>query len=216
MDQRKEQRVCIKFCANLGKSATETLEMIQQGFRDQSLSRTQVFQWHARFKTSRTSVDDDEHTGRPTSCTTPETVACRTICDIAEEVEVGYGTCQRVLTEELGMHHVTAKFVPRILTADQKQQRVAHQFLAKNKIAVIPHPPYSSDLASCDFFLFPKMKLKLKGRRFNTSEEIQAKTQKVLDTLTEKDFQETFQKWRRWWDRCLHAGANYFEGDSGR
>ena len=109
MDQRREQRVCIKFCANLGKSATETLEMIQQGFGDQSLSRTQVFQWHARFKAGRTSVDDDEHTGRPTSRTTPETVARinhlirqdrrRTIRDIAEEVEVGYGTCQRVLTE---------------------------------------------------------------------------------------------------------------------
>jgi len=39
-------------------------------------------------------------------------------------VGIGYGTCQWVLTEELGMHHVTAKFVPRILTADQKQQRV--------------------------------------------------------------------------------------------
>ena len=43
MDQRKEQRVCIKFCANLGKSATETLKMIQLGFGDQSLSRAQVF-----------------------------------------------------------------------------------------------------------------------------------------------------------------------------
>jgi len=79
--------------------------MIQQGFGDQSLSRAQGFQWHTRFKTGHTSVDDDEHTGRPTSCTTPETVARiqerirqdrrRTIRDIAEEVEVGYGTCQR-------------------------------------------------------------------------------------------------------------------------
>ena len=60
MDQRKKQRVCIKFCASLGKSATETLEMFQQGFGDQSLSRAQVFQWHARFKTGRISVDDDE------------------------------------------------------------------------------------------------------------------------------------------------------------
>jgi hypothetical protein len=72
------------------------------------------------------------------------------------------------------------------------------------------------DLAPCDFFLFPKMKLKLKGRQFDTTEEIQAESQRVLDILTEKDLQEAFQKWRRRWDRCLHAGGNYFEGDGGR
>jgi hypothetical protein len=38
------------------------------------------------------------------------------------------------------------------------------------------------------------MKLKLKGRRFDTIEEIQAESQKVLDTLTEKEFQGEFQK----------------------
>jgi hypothetical protein len=82
-------------------------------------------------------------------------------------------------------------------------------------MAVIPHPPYSLDLAPCDFFLFPKMKLKLKGLRFDTTEEIQAESQRVLDTLREKDFQEAFQKWRRRWDRYLHAAGNYFEGDGG-
>jgi hypothetical protein len=56
----------------------------------------QVFQWHARLKTGRTSHDDDEHTGRPTSSTIPETAARiqelvrqdrrRTIQDIVEEV----------------------------------------------------------------------------------------------------------------------------------
>jgi hypothetical protein len=60
------------------------------------------------------------------------------------------------------------------------------------------------------------MKLKLQGRRFDTSEEIQVESQTVLDTLKEKDFQEAFQKWRRRWDRCLHVGGNYFEGDGGR
>ena len=126
--------MCIKFCSNLGKSSTKTLEMIQQGIGDRSLSRAQVFQWHAQFKTGRISVDDDERTGRPSSCTTPEIVARiqelirqdrrLIIRDIAEEVKVGYRTCQRVLTEEFGMHRVAAKFVSRILTAGQKQQRV--------------------------------------------------------------------------------------------
>jgi len=63
-------------------------------------------------------------------------------------------------------------------------------------MAVIPHPLYSPDLAPCDFFLFPKMELKLKGCRFDTTEAIQAESQRMLDTLIEKDFQEAFQKWR--------------------
>jgi hypothetical protein len=81
-------------------------------------------------------------------------------------------------------------------------------------MAVIPHPQYSPDLALCDF-LFPKIKLKLKGCRFDTIEEIQAESLRVLDSLTEKDFQEAFQKWRRR-VQCLHAEGNYFEGDGGR
>jgi len=73
------------------------------------------------------------NTGRPRRCTTPETVARiqelihqdrRQTIRIAGEMGIVYGTCQRVLMEELGMHRVTAKFVPRILTADQKQQCV--------------------------------------------------------------------------------------------
>jgi hypothetical protein len=51
-------------------------------------------------------------------------------------------------------------------------------------MAVIPHPPDSLDLAPCDFLLFPRMKLKLKGRRLDTIEEFQAESQRVLDTLT--------------------------------
>jgi hypothetical protein len=40
------------------------------------------------------------------------------------------------------------------------------------------------------------MKLKLKGSRINTTEEIQAESQRVLDTVTENDFHDAFQKWR--------------------
>ena len=39
-------------------------------------------------------------------------------------------------------------------------------FLAKNNIAVLEQPPYSPDLALCDFFLFPKLKEVIKGTRF--------------------------------------------------
>jgi hypothetical protein len=54
----------------------------------------------------------------------------------------------------------------------------------KCKMAVVHHPPYSPDLAPCDFFLFLKIKLKVKGRQFVTIEEIQAESHRVLDILT--------------------------------
>jgi hypothetical protein len=49
-------------------------------------------------------------------------------------------------------------------------------------MAVIPHPTYPPDLAPCEFFIFIKMKLKLKGHRFDTIEEILAESRRVLDT----------------------------------
>ena len=49
----------------------------------------------------------------------------RTIHDLCAEVGIGYGSCQRILTEQLNMHHIAAKFVPKVLTHDQKGSRVA-------------------------------------------------------------------------------------------
>ena len=49
---------------------------------------------------------------------------CRTIHDLCAEVGIGYGSCQRILTEQLNMHRIAAKFVPRVLTQDQKDSRV--------------------------------------------------------------------------------------------
>jgi hypothetical protein len=57
-------------------------------------------------------------------------------------------------------------------------------------MAVVPQPPYSSDLAPCDFSLFPRLKIKVKGRHFNTTEVIDAESQAVLNTLTQHDFQD--------------------------
>jgi hypothetical protein len=58
------------------------------------------------------------------------------------------------------MHRVAAKFVPLLLTDEQKGPRVAmsQELLHRandGHTAVIPQPPYSLDLAPADFFLFP-------------------------------------------------------------
>ena len=57
-------------------------------------------------------------------------------------------------------------------------------------IKTVPQPPYSPDLATCDFCLFPK----LRGCRYETIEEMKEAMMKVIDTLTQEDFHEAFQK----------------------
>ena len=89
-----------------------------------------------------------------------------------------------------------------------------HSYLAKYQTSVVPHPPYSPDLDPPDFFLFPKLKITLKGRRFQTTEEIQEIALRELRAITESAFQEAFQQWKKRWERCIASREDYFEGDS--
>ena len=61
-------------------------------------------------------------------------------------------------------------------------------YLTKLGIKTVPHPPYSPDLAPCDFWLFPK----LRGCRYETIEEMKEAVTKVIDTLTQEDFHGAF------------------------
>ena len=90
---------------------------------------------------------------------------------------------------------------------------VVREFLTKNNMTTVPYPAYSPNLSPCDFYLFPKMKLRLNGRCFVSIEEIQAELQQVLNMLMPADFNECFQKWQNRWDRCIQAQGDYFEGD---
>ena len=75
-------------------------------------------------------------------------------------------------------------------------------------IKTVPHPPYSPDLAPCDFWLFPK----LRGYRYETIVEMKDAVTKVIDTLTQEDFHGAFQMLLERSNKCIAAGGDYFEG----
>ena len=68
-------------------------------------------------------------------------------------------------------------------------------------------------LAHCDFFLFPKLKKPLKGRRFKTISEIKANATKELKAIIKEAYQDYFKKWKYLWDKCMRWGGEYFEGN---
>ena len=81
-------------------------------------------------------------------------------------------------------------------------------YLTKMGINTVPHRPYSTDLAPCDFWLLSK----LRGCRYETIEEMKEGVTKVIDTLTQEDFHVAFQKLLERY-KCIAAGGDYFEGD---
>ena len=76
-------------------------------------------------------------------------------------------------------------------------------------INTVPLPPYGSELASCDFSLFPK----LGGCRYGTVEEMKEAVTKVIDALTQEDFHEAFENLLERYNKCISAGGDYFERD---
>jgi transposase len=79
------------------------------------------------------------------------------------------------------------------------------EFVTNNNMVIVPHPPYLPDLAPCDFVLFPHLKMKLMGRRFETVSDIQRESQVVLDSIKENYFHGAFEAWEKRWDRCIRS-----------
>ena len=73
----------------------------------------------------------------------------------------------------------------------------------------VPHPPYSPDLAPCDFWLLPK----LTGSRYETIEEMKEAMTKVIDLLTQEDLHGVLKKLLERYNKWIAAGGDYFEGD---
>jgi transposase len=86
------------------------------------------------------------------------------------------------------------------------------EVLASKQITVLEHPPYSSDLAPNDFFLFPKIKEILKGRHFDDIDNIRNMTT-ALKAIPQNQFQNCFEGWTRRWHLYIASQGKYFEGD---
>jgi histone-lysine N-methyltransferase SETMAR len=69
-------------------------------------------------------------------------------------------------------------------------------FLVKHNIPVLEHPPYSPDLAPCDFYLFPKVKSALKGTRFESFEAVKEKSARIMKELTKEQWKIRMERYR--------------------
>jgi len=129
-----EQHVNVKFCLKLGKSATETYDLLKKVYGDECLSRTQVFERLKRFKEGREEIEDYQRHDRPSTSKTGaniekvgEFVRQRrglSIRAVAEFINIDKETVRQILHNNFNMKKVCSKMVPRLLTPEQKEIRM--------------------------------------------------------------------------------------------
>jgi len=105
---------------------------LQQAYGEDATGRTQVFDWFRRFKEGRTSDESDPRSGRPSTSRNEEMFTKvrkivrnnkrLTVREIADDCGISVGSCDAILTDDLHMKLVCAKFVTRLLTDDQREQ----------------------------------------------------------------------------------------------
>ncbi len=349
MNCRDEQRAVLKHYAATGKTATQAFENIKKTFGRSALSRTRAFDWFKQFKEGRESVKDQRGGGCPKFQRTEEKIkaverlvkadARVTVREIAEDTCLSVGTVYTILTKDLGLSRVCARWVPRLLTEENmeahiqmardltkmyfeqgqaflrsivtmdeswlchytpelksqssmwikkggkapikaKRERSTKKFmyipffdcegviynhyvkkgtkinsaymvqvfrkfldhfrrkrpqlyngnwylhfdncrvhtsqettayLERRNVKLLTHAPYSPDLAPADFFLFPELKKKLAGTRFESDQELKTTTEGYVKALTKNGLLHVFEKWMHRLDKCIQLGGSYVE-----
>jgi hypothetical protein len=185
ISRRIRQRSSGKFCANLGRSATGTVAMIRQAFGQESVSRTRVFERHVRFRADREEGRQVRSKAKsmliifftskglftknlpwqPRQSILHTTVIFHVVCvKIWEDFSPNFGDNTNVC--RITTKHVLAlPFSPGSIW---------------KKTAWLSYPIHPT-------FLFPRLKIKLKSRHFDTIEVMGAESQEVLNTVTDND-----------------------------
>lgn len=132
---KTEYRAVIRFLTKEGKKPREIFDRLHAAYGDIAPSYTTVKDWSRLFKFGRESLEDDPRSGRPNEATTDEMVrkledliienARMTKNQLAEALDISTGSVLHILHEKLGMSKVSCRWVPRMLTVENKRLRVA-------------------------------------------------------------------------------------------
>ena len=88
------------------------------------------------------------------------------------------------------------------------------QYLAKNNIPLLEQPLYSPGLASCDIFLFLKLKEVIKGTHFGDVEAIRRTVTMKLKAIPKESFQGSIDAWKKRMEKCIRLEGDYFAGEN--
>ncbi|KAG5320388.1 MOS1T transposase, partial [Pseudoatta argentina] len=217
------------------KSAAEAHRILVQTYGDNALSDTTCRDWFRRFKNNDFELEDKERSGALKKFEDKELEQLldedpsQTLSELGKTLQVDESTVSKRL-KGLGMIQKQGYWVPRalkekrplyaqrhdkmILLHDNARPHVAKPvktYLETLKWEVLPHPPYSPDIAPSDFHLFRSMAHGLADRRFHSYEE----AQKWIDSwIASKDmsfFRRGIHVLPERWEKVVSSNGQYFK-----
>ena len=81
----------------------------------------------------------------------------------------------------------------------------------QNGYELIPHPAYSPDLAPSDYFLFPNLKKDIRGRHFQSNEEVMAAVEECVRDKDPGYFSSGLMALEHRRSKCIILEGNYIE-----
>ena len=130
------QHVVIKFLTNENVGSNEIWRRLRAQYGESTLSKTQVKFWHKEFRGGRDAMQNTSHQRRPRTSITPEDITAvrdliegdrrLTVVEICQELGtcISYGSVQSIIKNEMPFRKISARWVPRPLSDQQKTARV--------------------------------------------------------------------------------------------
>ncbi|CAF1129943.1 unnamed protein product [Rotaria sp. Silwood1] len=172
----------------LGLTATQIHDELTTAYGQDVVSYCTVTRWIQRFSNERESLEDNPRSGRPLSAI------------IQQNIDAVKDKRPSSTANHVKLHHDNAR--PHV-------NDIVLNCLQEEKIKVMAHPPYSSDLASSDFWLFSYLKRSLDTYPDATS--LAKALSKELNSIPIHQYQKTFQKWIQKMKLCIEHHGDYFE-----
>ena len=220
IEQKYRLRAYMLYDFKQGKTATESHRILCELFGDDVPSVRQCQRWFQRFQEGDESLEDEEHGQRP------EIVDNEAL---KEAVESDPSQTTRELANKFGCHHATisnhlhaignsnrcgkwvdpatAKFLHD--NARPHVAKVIQQKIEELDWEVLPHPPYSPDLAPSDYHLFRSMQHYLAEKKFKNCDEVKIWVSEFFESQPAEFFEEGIHSLRRRWRDVVNSNGEY-------
>jgi hypothetical protein len=192
------------------------MKMLQNAYGESILSRARIFDWYKSFKDGRTSLENLPHDRRPATSINEENVEKVkkivlenrhvTEREIASELNISNGSAHSIIHNVFGHETCVCSTCSKIAhTSCLVRDYLTKILFRKHRIQLTWH--------RVTFLLFPKLKLPLHGKHFQSIVVIKENSKKELKAIPKAAHQKCYEDWKKRLHMCIASNGDYFQGD---